>query len=1425
MRSNYYIMLKQIIQINFYIGGKVKVVCGLLFFLYTTHNVLASDFKPNKDITITNSCLSSTDYNRPHIYKSLTLNGNITVCNATHSKALHIVVKNKLLITSGSTINLSRNITPSQIPTKYQAYVNHHISSRGLGGRGGNGGNKGASLLNQFHRFMAKRGEHGGNGGDGGRVMEYGNLGETVSHRRGGRGGDARSKNIHYYYSFELDKTEGVPGGYGGRGGTPGKPGGYLIIEAQTFENQGTILSSGENGEGSYGISSPLNGTGNSVPIDLSLLFVGYGYVHIICVAFDGQRASYQKLALGGHASITDSDYANEPVRIKTGREATGLGGGGSGGASIRFFHGPTFSTIRASVCLSSGGGGIGPGGGGGGGGGGGIVIIKAREAYTLGAITVKGGNGGNGGYSGRAGGQGGNSYHLNGYNGNNGHSGGPGGYISIYHPAYPQNAKIKLQGGAGGGAGGTGGGGGKGADGLVILIHNSSHPLQTNQIQGPFHPVRDTEPPVIGELRLNDTVSQDINTQHHWLNESLIRKINNNITNVEDTYLFHIDSIEIGNTNLRDQILRSGIQQASYQWNTNCPLLVNYIEQPSIISQYIYVRQSAANHLGFKFIEFYPGNNHIYKQVHSNAHTSSSSTQFSFVLHPNTISVPGLASLQGQGTIPLFRFCDGIQTIQIQATTKMGASRVKNFPLLVDRYAPCDDPINHVCNIRLLQECNNTDCPTPLLPGTLFTNQPNLDIQLDITENRGSGVSGQTNNLKLFLFKQIDNQHSPFHLAGQEEIITHITTSNTNVIEQDCDGIINNHLWGQHVRPFYEGQYSRDSISYSLPLGENSNGTYWLFACIQDKAKNWSKIINELTYPQYSNKEELSLFNYEGIHNSYNYLDNQVTHLNKIQSVFIPSLHTRLVIDLPEPDQETCIADPCTSNILDPIPAFMEPNETSGIQIAYGPPGYISENSVQVGIKLPFDHSGIMGLYYFIGNELPPKYSFKRVSNFVMRDHESYKQCEDMIQQHNQIDTSHQRPYNVDNSLTNWLDFCFPIQTKDNSTLYIWLLDNAGNVDYSHGFIQRNIFLDTIPPTPPIELHSKKNPSRDGHITINFIPSQDNHQVASHRICYWKKQANFTRNHLSGKNLAGCPDKTVGLYSTVFSSPMLEYSGEEEIEYSLINNQPLEFGKWYFSSYGIDQSGLKSNFSNFYEIIVSDGESKLTYIHKKGEYKQGVYPEHGSSGYYTFKVKYTDIDNRPPIRSSLYLDQNFNGIYEDNEKYDLYRTEGEDQNNGMYWDGEIYYQQIYITYQPYQNNQYRFRFFFKNKDGVALGNGNAGDPTLDHFLTLDPYGLDSFTDQMQIRNNVFRQGISHILPTILLKPPLNKEYISVVIYNQRGRLIQFLLKDVLYSTQHRYIKWDTKNNKNKKVPSGVYNILYYHGKKKVDSKRIIIVR
>ncbi|MDH4157684.1 MAG: right-handed parallel beta-helix repeat-containing protein, partial [candidate division Zixibacteria bacterium] len=112
-----------------------------------------------------------------------------------------------------------------------------------------------------------------------------------------------------------------------------------------------------------------------------------------------------------------------------------------------------------------------------------------------------------------------------------------------------------------------------------------------------------------------------------------------------------------------------------------------------------------------------------------------------------------------------------------------------------------------------------------------------------------------------------------------------------------------------------------------------------------------------------------------------------------------------------------------------------------------------------------------------------------------------------------------------------------------------------------------------------------------------------------------------------------------------------------------------------------------------------------------------GVEPNSAAGGTtFTFRVKYTDKDNKAPETIQAWVDQNDNGYYEPDEKYSLTLVSGGD---GDYSNGEIFTGDVTLFYAG--DGVINYRFYAKDNATAA-----TGAPTSDQTVTIETGGNTS---------------------------------------------------------------------------------------------------
>ncbi|MFW8602369.1 choice-of-anchor Q domain-containing protein [Desulfobacterota bacterium M19] len=107
-----------------------------------------------------------------------------------------------------------------------------------------------------------------------------------------------------------------------------------------------------------------------------------------------------------------------------------------------------------------------------------------------------------------------------------------------------------------------------------------------------------------------------------------------------------------------------------------------------------------------------------------------------------------------------------------------------------------------------------------------------------------------------------------------------------------------------------------------------------------------------------------------------------------------------------------------------------------------------------------------------------------------------------------------------------------------------------------------------------------------------------------------------------------------------------------------------------------------------------------------------GVFPGSSATGTFTFRVKYTDLNNDAPSPIEVWIDENNNGTYESNEKYALTAVNGADSD---YTNGKLYTKTLSILNPAASVINYRFYA----SDGTSGGGNATGSPTTGGSITI----------------------------------------------------------------------------------------------------------
>ena len=570
-------------------------------------------------------------------------------------------------------------------------------------------------------------------------------------------------------------------------------------------------------------------------------------------------------------------------------------------------------------------------------------------------------------------------------------------------------------------------------------------------------------------------------------------------------------------------------------------------------------------------------------------------------------------------------------------------------IPILIDKTAPCDDTGTDTCSIYFTNDAslNTTSNKVSFhdIRPEIFYNKDSFYVNIQANDKAGSGLHSQ-NAIKLFLLPPPTNNNP--------HPITTLTTDSA-----DCSNHTNYLLPNIMFNINSNNQWAMATLR---------DGQYWVYVCFQDVAGNWSST-NQTTY----------------LSNTGNNIYNIGTNTNYTNLVYLPKMFQSIRIDKNTPDSTSCHQDPCMATNLEPPPAFKLPNEEN-IKIAYSPIGWTASKKIKVGIRTPYDLSGIHKLYYSIGN--PTNYHVT-----VYNNTDSFQLCQS-------ISTEHQQSDQLVRSMVNnnpWLDFCFEmdIPNTNHDTLYIWLEDKAGNKNTNVN-IARPLFLDYIAPTTPGTIKITNTTNTIFTPTLEWRKSKDNLQITNYLLCIWNQQESITSSIVSQLPRNICPNASIvsGKYDSILIEP--NNSNVDTQIWGIPNHKALTYGVWNFTMTAQDITGhysLKSNISSF---IISNGTSFLNFNNREDDYKiSTVYPRSGSDGTYTFQIQYFDYEEHSPTYTQIWIDSNGNQEYDSDEKYSM--TDYKKWNNKKYYDGEVFLYSTYLKYLPHTKGKIQYKFVFGN--------------------------------------------------------------------------------------------------------------------------------
>ena len=806
------------------------------------------------------------------------------------------------------------------------------------------------------------------------------------------------------------------------------------------------------------------------------------------------------------------------------------------------------------------------------------------------------------------------------------------------------------------------------------------------------------------------------------------------------------------------------------------------------------------------------------------------------------------------------------------------------------DQYAPCDDRDDN-CNLNIRNGDKNVN---KLTTNTFVLNSfSNLELHLE-TSIRGSNITrADTPNVKVFVAGQRGNQlidstgtNIPIlgNITGKTVQIT--DANSQTALGKSCTELValGTGNWANYSssaidfvyngNTFIEPNWSslRTRITTTLQkvaavsgtdCVSNCDGTLYLIFCFKDNAGNWSRVIQshngvvvaDIDKQNGVNAVDRTLItnninNYKGIQNprslypykhSFNTCSEPsntfLCYRDETQEAFLnlPTFIKRLFIDTPGIDyplNPDCTEDPCPIPIISNLYApLVTRNLERDVRIAFSPAGWTNQNSISVGIKLPEDKTGIKRIYYYVGGTAPSSVSAASVINII--GNISPTICDNVIAANS---TSSRSPS------INWVDYCFSIENvNDNQNVYIALEDGAGNIS---NFSSRSLFIDKIKPQVVSELKTNVNYIPITNPLLSFKSSVDSASlgvgvigagIKSYKICYWEENQKFTEENLKILNInqeGACPKPSDIGYnitnSIIFDNPVANAPYQ--------NYQLLGLAcclKWNIAVYAIDLAGNYSLPSSILQFVNTDGKPIITFTREKYDYiVGGVSPRIGTTGLYTFKIRYTDLLDRPeepslPTKTEVWVDLNGDSKYDSNEKFPMNRLGGENQyGDNNYSNGEDYYFTVQLKYNKNSLGKINYRFIFQGKNNLPAQTSIAYsvDATKEYNLILDPYDPNTINGMMEVRNNLATPD-STIFPTIIIKEPPTgiDSVIRIIIYDNYHNIVR-ILYHAPYTNFGRYIRWNLKNDMGSLVLPGVYNIVYEYGEN-YEYQKVMVIR
>jgi hypothetical protein len=141
---------------------------------------------------------------------------------------------------------------------------------------------------------------------------------------------------------------------------------------------------------------------------------------------------------------------------------------------------------------------------------------------------------------------------------------------------------------------------------------------------------------------------------------------------------------------------------------------------------------------------------------------------------------------------------------------------------------------------------------------------------------------------------------------------------------------------------------------------------------------------------------------------------------------------------------------------------------------------------------------------------------------------------------------------------------------------------------------------------------------------------------------------------------------------------------------------------------------------------LSSNAVPNLTWTGEAGYSADGVDPDSAlSSSNFIFRVDYSDSDNNPPAVIQVWVDIDRNGVYAENEKFDM---TGTDAGDSTYSDGKRYARTLALTYEGGGKLNYRFYASDGKLEATGLSTQVASVTVLNNIPSLSWTGEANYS-------------------------------------------------------------------------------------------------